>query len=222
MSIPSGWYPNPDGTPTQRWWTGESWSEHVGGAAAQPIGQPISTPYGSAGSVAQPYVAPGLRAPDGTSASTVPFWLFALTPLLSLLTFAVVNVSEYVRLSMSADQGTLSNSSDVMSQLAATGYFNALILSAGIWVLTIVLAAVDSSVLKRRGVPRPFGWGWTFLSPLIYLVGRPIVASRRGARGSRGPVILYIVAYVLTFIITIVITIGIVAPSLSSYSTYSS
>lgn len=31
----SGWYPNPDGTPTERWWDGQQWTND-GGVLASP------------------------------------------------------------------------------------------------------------------------------------------------------------------------------------------
>jgi hypothetical protein len=35
MTTPAGWYPDPDGAGGQRYWNGESWTEHRTGAAGQ-------------------------------------------------------------------------------------------------------------------------------------------------------------------------------------------
>jgi hypothetical protein len=36
VTTPAGWYPDPDGSRGQRYWTGESWSDHRAPAAAAP------------------------------------------------------------------------------------------------------------------------------------------------------------------------------------------
>ncbi|HET7490077.1 MAG TPA: DUF2510 domain-containing protein [Acidimicrobiales bacterium] len=41
MSMPAGWYPNPDGSPGMRWWNGTEWTAQVTGPQAYPgVGAP--------------------------------------------------------------------------------------------------------------------------------------------------------------------------------------
>ena len=39
-----------------------------------------------------------------------------------------------------------------------------------------------SRELAARGFVRPFPWAWTFLSSLVYVIGRHVVIRRRGGR----------------------------------------
>ncbi len=38
-------------------------------------------------------------------------------------------------------------------------------------------------MLRRRGVPSPFHWAWTFLSAYVYGIGRGVVTRRRTGGG---------------------------------------
>jgi Protein of unknown function (DUF2510) len=101
-------------------------------------------------------VAPTLTAPDGTNPNTV--WIWALVVVPALLNAATV----------------------IFSLSSALGLESLVVFV--IYVGGIVLAFLDSRALKRRGVPRPFGWGWQFLT-VIYVIGRSVIVRRRTGRG---------------------------------------
>ncbi|KTR73670.1 hypothetical protein NS234_19740, partial [Microbacterium oxydans] len=42
--------------------------------------------------------------------------------------------------------------------------------------------ALGARGLAARGFVRPFPWAWTFLSSLVYVIGRHVVIRRRGGR----------------------------------------
>jgi hypothetical protein len=44
--IPAGWYPNPDGTPSMRWWDGTQWTDAVQGATGSPVASGPGLPPG--------------------------------------------------------------------------------------------------------------------------------------------------------------------------------
>lgn len=52
------------------------------------------------------------------------------------------------------------------------------------WGLSIWCAALGCRDLSARGVSRPFHWAWAILSPLVFVIGRHVVISRRGGMGA--------------------------------------
>ncbi len=63
MSQPAGWYTNPDGTPSQRFWDGARWTHEVRPRPGAP------SPAGSVGGPAGP-AGPGALDPDPTAAAS--------------------------------------------------------------------------------------------------------------------------------------------------------
>ena len=63
-TAPAGWYPDPGGAPSLRWWDGGRWTERLAPAAA-PLGEP-ATPA---------------RVPDGAAVDTVWIWLVVFLPI---------------------------------------------------------------------------------------------------------------------------------------------
>lgn len=194
---PPGWYPDPAGSAQNRWWTGSSWGDlqpyqpMQSHAAYSPFGG--AQPYGSdpAGYGAQQYSYYGqpLRAPAGTDPSTSQIWIIAFWPLLILLNMVV-----YIFLGGLDNQylmtGTTNTTADIID--------GALTL---MWYLAMVpVAYLDSRELARRGVPRPFGWGWAFL-PLVYVIGRAVTVYSRTQRGL-APLFVWIGAVVVGRILT--------------------
>ena len=105
----AGWYPDPQGV-GQRWWNGQSWTEHVqAGAAPQPAGwTPASTPrvdtttmptsgfpYGASGTYGTPgaYGAPGVNGAPGTYGSAVAAPVLKNTAAIAGFVFGVLSVS---------------------------------------------------------------------------------------------------------------------------------
>jgi hypothetical protein len=104
MTAP-GWYPNPDGTPTYRYWDGDRWTEHIG--PQTPPG-PIYGGYGPGGpmTMAMPVQAPVASNGLATAAlvlgilGAVIEWGGVLTLLAGVLAiiFGAVGMSRAVRL----------------------------------------------------------------------------------------------------------------------------
>ncbi len=90
-----------------------------------------------------------------------------------------------------------------LSSLYSPGY---LILVGSGWVMyiaTVVLAYFDYRALGQRGFTRRFHWAWSFLSGLVYLIGRTVIVR---SQLKRGMLVLwvYIGLTVVIFIVTIV------------------
>lgn len=199
---PPGWYPDPAGSPGQRWWNGTTWSESTQPVpapspygAAQPYtpmqshAQPFASaqPYGAGqqyGGGQQSYYGQGLKAPLGTNPTTPHAWAIALWPLLN--TFAGIALGGIATYSSSYNSG-----------------FYALFAIAS-WLIMVLVAYFDSRELRAREVPKPFGWGWAFL-PLVYVIGRAVVVYSRTGRGL-APLFVYIGAWVVGVIVNAAVT----------------
>lgn len=186
-AVPAGWYPDPAGSPSQRWWNGSSWSESVQERPApSPYGSPQpygASPYGAQPYSAQPYSAQpysaqpygsgpqqyaALRAPEGTNPTTPHVWAIALWPLLGLVAGVIVGVLTYAAPTYDAAIGL--------------GVGLPLVLNFFLWLGFATVAYLDSRELKNRGVPAPFGWGWGFI-PIVYVIGRSVVVHSRTGTG---------------------------------------
>lgn len=206
-AAPAGWYTDPSGQPGERWWDGANWS-----MSTRPTPQPDpppyqATPYQSSPyqSVAQtgyqpmqsygatPYPAQnpyengqygyrgnGVREWPGDP-STGSIWMLAFYPLSGL----VNSVISYV----------------ATGSFASGPLFFGLTLSS--YVVFIVIAYRDSRELKSRGFPRPFGWGWAFLTG-VYVIGRSIVAQIRTGRGL-GPLFAWFGSWLGSGVLAVVV-----------------
>ncbi|MBO9578508.1 MAG: DUF2510 domain-containing protein [Microbacteriaceae bacterium] len=232
MSIPAGWYPDPAGSPQQRWWDGMRWTDQLSAPQNAPVyaagpvapagyqpGQQAGYPaqpqyYGQAGYQQQPYHAQSpylqqqLTAPPGTSPQTAWIWLVVLVPLLGLLPLLFVDFGHYlngiVTETVSSPDGGVTSAELALAADPANGISTALTWLSRI--LCIVFAALDWRALQRRGVVRPFHWAWGFFSliglPIVYIIGRDIVARRRTGRWS-GAMWVSIAIVVLGVIVSI-------------------
>jgi uncharacterized membrane protein YhaH (DUF805 family) len=141
----------------------------------------------------------GPPAPQRTDAdpSTPYMWAIAVTPLLSLLTLAFVDISSYLDESLRlAEAGSTAAPS-------SPGMLLAQLVSWGLYALTVVLAFFDWRALKRRGVDRPFAWPWAFLS-VVYVIGRAVVVKRRTGRGV-APMVVYLVLTVVSIAVSVAV-----------------
>lgn len=182
MSAPAGWYTDDQGA--TRWWDGYRWD----GEAPPPV---TSREFPS--------------VPEGTSANTVWVWLIVLLPVLSAI--AAIGYLVQMQQGMSDMLAVVplggSSSLDVERFIAAeinaflTPWYLVLTLSGWtIYGLSVWFAALDARELAGRGFSRPFPWAWTFLSSLVYVIGRHVVVRRRGGRGS-APLIVMIAIQVV-------------------------
>lgn len=215
MSIPAGWYPDPAGSSSQRWWDGTQWTGHLSAPAA---------PAPAAYAYAIPRQEP--RAPEGTSPQTPWIWLVALLPLLTIGGLFLVDLRGTIERAMSAAMRGDTGAS-LGAQLAvytAPGYLALTLGGLVIEVLVIVFALLDHRALVRRGVPQPFHWAYIFfvflVGNLVYVIGRDVVVRRRTGRMS-GAMWAAIAVAVVSIVVTIVYFVwqfgGIVA-ELSAYS----
>ena len=166
-AAPAGWYPEPSGAEGQRWWDGTRWTEY-----ATPLAAPTSSAqqYPPYDGMAQP------RVPDGTAVDTVWIWLIVALPVLALIPLFFYDVEGYMLASMTdptAEQRMYLDPMYLTS--AALGW-----LSYGALVF---FAYLDVVALRKLGYARQFHWAWTFLSSLVYVIGRSVVVKRQAGRG---------------------------------------
>jgi len=158
-STPAGWYPDPAGSPRNRWWDGTQWTENF----HDPLQASQINTY-------------ALKAPEGTSAYN-PFILsmIALTVVSFLSVFLILNPSTFSEILENAlTESTTTTSAELISNL----------LGFVLYVAWVILALLDYRVLVNSGVPKPFHWAWTFLAaPVVYFIGRGVVTRRRTGRG---------------------------------------
>ncbi len=72
----------------------------------------------------------------------------------------------------------------------------------------IVFSWLDWRELKRRGVPAPFGWAWSFFvlvsaGSAVYMIGRAVVLRRRTVAGGWAPLWTWVAATVVGFVAAI-------------------
>jgi hypothetical protein len=168
VTVPAGWYPDPNGQ--TRWWDGYRWTESV-----QQQWAPTTAPS---------YVT------EGTPTSTLWIWLIACLPVVTaILTFTMLGVlsSQMSRAfeSALAQPGVADSTLGLRLQLEMYSNPAFLVSSLGGWVVFgagVLFAYFDQRELKRRGYPRTFHWAWNFLSP-VYIIGRAVVVRRQTGRG---------------------------------------
>ncbi|TDW29294.1 DUF2510 domain-containing protein [Cryobacterium psychrophilum] len=173
-TYPAGWYPDPSGAPVQRWWNGTAWTED--------LYDPSLAVYGT---------TPPLVAGQGTPVSNGLLWVIVLLPLVSLIANAQLDMTAYLRAS-------LSSTGPIIDPAYAVLQF----LGFAVYAATIVLAFFDHRRLSRLGVSRPFHWAWAFLWGAIYVFGRTIVVRRR-VGGSLAPIWTWAAITVLTVFVAI-------------------
>lgn len=142
-----GWYP--DGSGGRRWWDGRAWTPHTApGAAAAPLERPA--------------------LPEGAPIDTGWVWVVATVPWLAAIPVFFFDFAGYMRGIIDRDIGPAVASLLVYS-LAIT------ITSWGAYAFAIVAAYRDHRHLVAIGVVRPFHWAFTFISSLVYLIGRHVI-----------------------------------------------
>lgn len=179
MSVPAGWYPDPAGGPSTRWWNGTQWTD----------------------TVRQPYAAaPALTAPEGTKIYNPWIWFVVFLPYATLPFLPFI---DFTGMFSSLQSG----SGAAEFQLLTSPGFIALSLGGWIVIAAVVLCSwLDWRALNAAGLPKPFHWAWGFASLAgypIYAIGRAVVTRRRTGRGL-AVMWVTIGMFVLTFILSIV------------------
>lgn len=166
MSVPAGWYPDPNGS--IRWWDGYRWTETVQPSA------PTAVPA---------------RVPEGTATSTVWIWVIALLPLIGgTATIAYVAWVQETMLRMVSAMPYVASSPDRLFAQQMTFAFSPWVVvmtlvSWGLIGVTIWFAYLDRRQLLRLGYHKTFHWAWAFLGSLVYVIGRGVIVRRQTGRG---------------------------------------
>jgi hypothetical protein len=147
----------------------------------------------------------------GTSGTTLWAWLVALLPILALLmslgyTLSIPGAMQsFVNEMGNVDPSTPEGSSQLVNGMLGAffnGWYVALIIVGLLtYAATVVFAYLDYRELARRGYVKPFHWAWTFLSSIVYIIGRTVVVGRRGGR-SLGPLWAMIAVFVASMVIS--------------------
>lgn len=153
---PAGWYPDPAGTPRQRWWNGVAWTED--------LQYPDPTVYGR--------LAPTILGPNAP-VYNVFIWLVVLLPIVSLL----YNLTTDMTAMMSGALSTRPTS------IYTPTYFLTQFISLASYAAMVTLSYFDRRRLIAEGFARPFHWAWSFLYSGIYVIGRSILVRRQAGRG---------------------------------------
>jgi len=205
--VPAGWYPDPAGTPRTRWWDGAAWTEHYADSVQQPTEALSPTQQAAAAGTPlyqaqyQPAYAPSqvLRAPEGTNPYTPFAWAFVGVLVLPIIGFALFDFTGYML-------SSIDTSADPSFILLTPSYL--LLLATG-WIYYLasaLFAFLDYRALKKAGVPKPFHWAWTFLSAIIYPIGRSVIVKRRTGSGMN-VLWAYLALYIIYFAIVLIKTV---------------
>lgn len=188
-----GWYPTASGSAQLRWWDGSQWTEHY-----QTLG---------AGSLSP------LAAPAGTQPNTPWIWVFVLLPLLQFAELPLL-AWDFSGQVFSARSGAASAGTPVaLSTISGTLAIDAI--SLVVYGIYALVAWLDYRALKRRGVPIPFHWAWSFLSSIVYLIGRTVVVRRRTGAGL-APLWVYITIFVVYIVTSFAVIIPLVNAAVNS------
>ena len=202
-NVPAGWYPDPAGSPHQRWWDGSNWSQTT---QTTPTANPYAAttnpytpmqpygavqPYNPAGSY---YGAQQSLAPEGTNPTTTWAWLIALWPLIGLINTGI-----------SFAFGTTFTTTPTYNSTLSPDVLMTYAISFIAWVAFALVAYADYRELVNRMVPRPFHWAFAIIPfPIVYVIGRSVVVYSRTRRGL-APLFVWIGASVVTFLVGVAV-----------------
>ena len=139
-------------------------------------------------------------------------WLVVLLPLLSLIGLFTIDIGAMLR-------DIMANPDDPNAALDAqmAMYTNPAFLITGAlsWLIiaaTIVFSFLDWRELKRRGVPAPFHWAFSFLAiaslGVVYPIGRSVVVKRR--TGTNDWVLLAAILSIVVYLIVVIVFVVVV------------
>ena len=214
MSVPAGWYPDPTDPTRELWWDGVGWTAHQRAvASAVPVAP--AHPYAAApASVVPPAFAMPPKAQVDTN--TVWVWLAIAASLLPFTVLFLIDWDGYFDAVLYA-----SNDNDPTGILQwEMQLIGVSLIGTALLGLFVVFSWLDWRELRRRGVPRPFHWGWSFFAFVsgglaVYMIGRAVVLARRTVAGGWAPLWVWIGVTVLGYVITIAWTIKMVSTMIS-------
>lgn len=221
-----GWYPDPAGSTQLRWWDGTAWTQHLQPAASEAAaGQSAGdgyaqNPYPQSQHAQSQYAqnphaqsAPAQTPLGAHPAIYTPFiWIIALLPLLSAI--AIASLDMRVMIVRPSQLHSMIGS----PMLGSPMYFVVSVLGWVIYGVSVWMAYLDWRALGRIGIVNPFHWAWAFLTGIVYVIGRSVVARR--AIGSRALVPIWVIAgvYLLAFIIMVVKVAALLTSAVALYS----
>jgi len=174
-----GWYADPAGSGSLRWWDGTAWTGHL--SAGHP------------GAPAAQY-RPGRPQISPSTPVYNPFiWLIATLPIIPLISLAFWNPVLRTRTTGLRRVQTMDPAS-----ILTLPYLLALGTGLIIYAVSAVLAYLDWQKLRRDGVVRPFHWAWVFLSRELYVIGRSVVVHEAAPRRGLAPIWVTLGMIVLT------------------------
>jgi len=161
---------------------------------AAPAAAPATAAYAPAYPVAPawPQGAPPVAAgPSAPGANTHTLWIYLsiVASTLPILSLFLIDWSDYLRAIVAVEySGRGANSEAVASMLEWLGRTTLVsVLSYLAIAASIVFAWLDWRELKKRGVARPFHWGFAFFALIIsigvYIIGRTVVLRRETGSG---------------------------------------
>lgn len=225
---PPGWYPDPAGPPSSRWWDGAQWTNHVhdpreaeaAAAAAQPeTTQPAAAAYAP---TAAPYVTPQpYAAVDRPAVNTAlpPYtpWIWVMLALVALpiIALAFFDFDSYMRAAVGTSSGDFTGPTSPLAMFTPS-YFALLGLGWVTYALTVLFAYFDWRQTRQSGLVRPFHWAWAFLSGGVYIIGRSVIARRRTGRGI-APMWIWIALEVIALIVAFSKSISAISNLMSTY-----
>ncbi|BDI21805.1 DUF2510 domain-containing protein [Herbiconiux sp. L3-i23] len=192
---PPGFYPDPQGGASRRWWDGTKWTETLEGSA-------WTTPVGPDGRPIQP------ELPAGTKYDSAFIWIFSIIPLLTLVQLLIMDFGGVMRAALEQPSNPFA--------IYTPGYLAASSLSFLFYAGSVLLAYLDRDRLQKLGVVQPFHWAWALLSSLVYAIGRAVVLRRRVGAGM-APLWVYIAGSVITTSIVLVMVVSAISTALESF-----
>jgi len=207
-TAPPGWYPEPDGTEGQRWWDGTRWTEYATPLAAPPSPQ-VASHAPSEG-------AAGARVAEGTPVDTVWIWLVTALPIVPVVALFFWDLEGYLARSMAAPDDPVVQ----LQMYLDPAYLTSVALGWIAYGAAVWFAYLDTVALRELGYRRRFHWAWSFLSPLIYVIGRSVVVKRQAGRGSAPmwlAIGLYVVVLVAVFVWAGVAAANVLSATVASY-----
>ena len=188
-TTPPGWYPDPAGTGRLRWWDGAAWTDQF--SAPHPA-SPYTGPYASPS-----YTPQRPQISSNTPVYNPLIWIITLLPLLALVLLLLWNPEFRVIYVGSRNTPTVDPSS-----VFTPVYFVMVFSGFVTYGASVLLAYFDSERLKRDGVVRPFHWAWSFLSGMVYVIGRSVIVAKVAPGRGLVPIWVLIGVFFLSIVLT--------------------
>ena len=169
-------------------------------AYTQTPGYPQQPAYG------QTYAPVRPRLADGARIYNVYIWLVVALPFVSLVLLPFYQPHFDV---VATEHGYTSYGNPF--GMFGPMYFAIVGVGFLAYALSVVFSWLDYRELERIGVVRPFHWAWTFLSALVYVIGRSVIVRRVAPGRGLAPIWVTIGLYVLSLIVTIAWTVSFVS-----------